>query len=697
MGIFLASLTALGVGCTGAGDDLAVQAQNQAAHAALRINEVGYAPSAERPYRYIEIYNGSTEALAIAGLRLFSRTAAIDTATPAVDLQVPAGAPPPPSTLPEWPSPLPSDPAVDVIVVRTAGVLSTSDFLPGGGYALVVDGNAPWALDGVDPEVPVYTVADGVLGRGDSGELDHRPGDELVLTMGNGTPIDAMPLGIATAPGVAIERRSPQIDARAAHALWLLPGGSPGRRNHLAPSNNWGVHFAQPSDDAASAESPMISALVQFIARARRDLDCAIYQLEHPAVLYALASAAYRGVRVTLITDNKYIDHDDYRDGYAYLVQQGVIVQADDRTADQHNKFLVADGRWVWLGSFNPTTHPSSDAAVSFESPGIAAELSAEVREMAAGIFGKNKRPTEQHDHVVDGVGTSIYLSPTDDIESALQVEIARARRSIHFLAFSFSLDSLGAIMEGRALDGVEVRGVFDGRMVEQDASQWHRFVARGLDMRATSPGTMMHHKIMILDGGTAAARVVMGSYNFSTNAERSNDESLLVIRDPLIVAQFEGLFASTYASATWRTANEESSPAAGLRISEVSPGAFPWVELVNDGSVTVSTAGMTLFTHTDPVAVTTASLPPGERMVVLLGHEQMPSSSAPVWTSYSAAPIGGLIGIEPVLLLSAQGAALDGMTLSTPPDLDPSPGPPPSWQRRDGLRWTLDSATPGY
>jgi phosphatidylserine/phosphatidylglycerophosphate/cardiolipin synthase-like enzyme len=52
-----------------------------------------------------------------------------------------------------------------------------------------------------------------------------------------------------------------------------------------------------------------------------------------------------------------------------------------------------------------------------------------------------------------------------------------------------------------------------------------------------------MHHKVLIIDGRT----VVTGSYNFTANAERRNDENVLVIHNPQIAAQFLEEFHRLY------------------------------------------------------------------------------------------------------------------------------------------------------
>ncbi len=55
-----------------------------------------------------------------------------------------------------------------------------------------------------------------------------------------------------------------------------------------------------------------------------------------------------------------------------------------------------------------------------------------------------------------------------------------------------------------------------------------------------------MHHKTLLIDRQT----VVLGSYNFTASAEKSNDENLIVIHSPEIAAQFLREFRRVYAAA---------------------------------------------------------------------------------------------------------------------------------------------------
>jgi phosphatidylserine/phosphatidylglycerophosphate/cardiolipin synthase-like enzyme len=56
-----------------------------------------------------------------------------------------------------------------------------------------------------------------------------------------------------------------------------------------------------------------------------------------------------------------------------------------------------------------------------------------------------------------------------------------------------------------------------------------------------------MHEKVIIVD----AEVVVLGSYNFSRNANETNDENLIVIHNRTIAAEFAREFERVYSLAT--------------------------------------------------------------------------------------------------------------------------------------------------
>jgi len=58
--------------------------------------------------------------------------------------------------------------------------------------------------------------------------------------------------------------------------------------------------------------------------------------------------------------------------------------------------------------------------------------------------------------------------------------------------------------------------------------------------------GDLLHHKFAVIDGQT----VIAGSHNWSTAANKNNDETLLIIQNSRVAAHFEREFARLYQNA---------------------------------------------------------------------------------------------------------------------------------------------------
>jgi phosphatidylserine/phosphatidylglycerophosphate/cardiolipin synthase-like enzyme len=122
------------------------------------------------------------------------------------------------------------------------------------------------------------------------------------------------------------------------------------------------------------------------------------------------------------------------------------------------------------------------------------------------------------------------------------------AQTSIEFLAFSFTSDPLGEAIMRAHRDGLVVRGIMDEDQASSNAgTELHAFKRAGLDLRLDGNPGQMHEKVLIIDGEV----VVVGSYNFSRNANETNDENLLVIHNRSIAGQYRSEFERLYALGT--------------------------------------------------------------------------------------------------------------------------------------------------
>ena len=115
----------------------------------------------------------------------------------------------------------------------------------------------------------------------------------------------------------------------------------------------------------AGLDAHLVARLVTFLDDAHDSIDCAIYDLRHPRILDALAHAVERGVRVRIAYDAGKehaggISGDPKPVGTrGALAKAGLLAHAtavhEHGRHLMHDKFVLRDGRDVWVGSANFT------------------------------------------------------------------------------------------------------------------------------------------------------------------------------------------------------------------------------------------------------------------------------------------------------------------------------------------------------
>jgi phosphatidylserine/phosphatidylglycerophosphate/cardiolipin synthase-like enzyme len=103
-------------------------------------------------------------------------------------------------------------------------------------------------------------------------------------------------------------------------------------------------------------------------------------------------------------------------------------------------------------------------------------------------------------------------------------------------MAFSFTQNDMGNAILARAKAGVKVSGVFETTGSNTQFSEYKTFSQEGLEVYTDGNPYVMHHKVIIIDDRIT----IFGSFNFSENADKRNDENLLIVEDPAIARAFK-------------------------------------------------------------------------------------------------------------------------------------------------------------
>jgi phosphatidylserine/phosphatidylglycerophosphate/cardiolipin synthase-like enzyme len=311
-------------------------------------------------------------------------------------------------------------------------------------------------------------------------------------------------------------------------------------------SGDFAVYFTNPQHpQAGSYRGGPDEALAKAINQAKLSVNVAAYRLNLWSLRDALLSAHRRGVDVRMVVESDYLDEREIQQ----LKEAGIPVLGDRRESLMHNKFVVIDGVQVWTGSMNFTTsdaYRNDNNLLCFRSARLAENYNKEFEEMFdQDLFGDNIFAGTPYPSLrVDGMRMEVYFSPDDGTADKIIRSIQEAQESIYFLAFSFTSDEITAAILDRAISGVRVAGVLEASQVSNSGSEYNLFRERRLDVRLDGNTYNMHHKVMVIDSAT----VITGSYNFSGNAEKRNDENTIVIHDPGVADLFMSEFKRVYA-----------------------------------------------------------------------------------------------------------------------------------------------------
>ena len=327
--------------------------------------------------------------------------------------------------------------------------------------------------------------------------------------------------------------------------------------------------------------------LVEAIDRADATLDACVYGFSNQLIIDAVVRAYYRGVQVRVVGDARHLSYGDR--GYRAMLEHRIPMQVGNQFHIMHNKYFVIDGRFTFVGTGNITTTgfaKNDNNWILIDDEPVADDFAAEFQQMFEGRFSTAKIPN--HNGNVYQVGDTeieLLFSPHEDTMGEILAELRAAHTSVHFQIFAFTKDQVGsgfiekhreftaynqsvgkndlpaiALGDHWSVENPEagerpkkVVGIFDKSQIHGNG-QFHeayRIIGNGVPTRLDANinsflpgdyqagGGRLHTKTMILDYGTPDARVVTGSFNWSSSATIANDEVLMVIRGERVVEQF--------------------------------------------------------------------------------------------------------------------------------------------------------------
>ncbi len=320
------------------------------------------------------------------------------------------------------------------------------------------------------------------------------------------------------------------------------------------PADWYEIYFTDPTcPPKAERVGGIDETIAADLRQAQLQVDMAAFEFNSEPILEALIALERRGVPVRVVLDADYEDTSAVR----RLRRNGISVIVDNRSALMHNKFVVIDGRYTWVGSMNLTTNGvycNNNNLVRIDSPRLAQNYITELDEMYDDRrFGpRSPENTPNERLILDGIQVENYFAPEREVAPIIGDLVNSAQSEILFMAFAFTTDLIGEPMLDRGETGVSVRGVFETTGSESNFSYYgdmHDSGFNNIQVRQDGNPRIMHHKVIILDRQT----VVFGSFNFSNSANDSNDENIVIVHD----RTFTSFFVEEF-NAVWNEAKQE-------------------------------------------------------------------------------------------------------------------------------------------
>jgi cardiolipin hydrolase len=136
-------------------------------------------------------------------------------------------------------------------------------------------------------------------------------------------------------------------------------------------------------------------------------------------------------------------------------------------------------------------------------------------------------------------LGTTPTQDPQFDCAAAIVGLFKQAQKTVHVAIYSLTEPSIVDATIAAHKRGVQVAVVADQTESKNKtmAAMIKKLTQAGVNVRvAVRQKALMHNKVGIFDGQT----VCIGSFNWTTNAEKHNDENLMVVDGPQVAAAYE-------------------------------------------------------------------------------------------------------------------------------------------------------------
>ena len=149
---------------------------------------------------------------------------------------------------------------------------------------------------------------------------------------------------------------------------------------------------------------------------------------------------------------------------------------------------------------------------------------------------------------ITNGSVRNAYFSPDDGLEKKLIDLIDEEQASMKIAVFQFTNGAIARAVQRAQLRGVAIEIITDPLCLQDKFNKITWLAHEGLKVYVYDPdanksalSNKMHHKFVIFGKNINGKKLVwIGSFNFTKSADIANQESVVVLDDEQIVAQFD-------------------------------------------------------------------------------------------------------------------------------------------------------------
>ncbi len=347
-------------------------------------------------------------------------------------------------------------------------------------------------------------------------------------------------------------------------------------------SNNITLYFTDPPK-----KTELENDIINLLGRQSKDynLDVCIYGFDNEKIINALVNAINNKIHVRFIGDkdgSKLLSQKNglYYEGYFKIAEaldknfpvpkkKRINFPSDSGFDDfklvnsngiMHNKFtLITDDsgkKFIVTGSTNFTetclNNNNNNSFIICDENMFNA-----FKDEFNYLMGMNKEVKKINKIKIDGILFEIvFVNHNDKDSNPMGIIIDRiknTKKSIHFMIYSFSYKGLADFFLKETKNNIELKGIFDKSQLDHSIDEV--FVYNNIDCRIDGNenivsdvhGGKLHHKVLISDHDLDSAIVITGSFNWSRNASRNNDENIMIIHSKKIAGIYEKQFEKVW------------------------------------------------------------------------------------------------------------------------------------------------------